>query len=182
MSTLVFWIVTLCGLVGWFQRFGGTYCLYLQDWSEGVSNWIVYMGLGEGPGEADLHTRVKGWGEDREMVWANRKQPHRGNQKGRLCQERERGKGILGAGLRLSWPTVSSSSTLQVGYSGPFRPHETSRLETDSYGIDLFSVWEGQWKKWVCRHLSAVEDNYTSIFNSSICTSPWKYTNRIRVL
>jgi hypothetical protein len=34
MSMLVFWVVTPCGLVGRYQRFGGTYCLYLQDWSE----------------------------------------------------------------------------------------------------------------------------------------------------
>jgi hypothetical protein len=27
---LVFWVVALCGLVGRYQRFGGTYCLHLQ--------------------------------------------------------------------------------------------------------------------------------------------------------
>jgi hypothetical protein len=30
MSILVFWVVTQCGLVGRYQRFGGTYCLHLQ--------------------------------------------------------------------------------------------------------------------------------------------------------
>jgi hypothetical protein len=32
MSMLVFWVATPCGLVGGYQRFGGTYCLYLQGW------------------------------------------------------------------------------------------------------------------------------------------------------
>jgi hypothetical protein len=27
---LVFWIVTPCGLIGRYQRFGETYCLHLQ--------------------------------------------------------------------------------------------------------------------------------------------------------
>jgi hypothetical protein len=27
---LVFWVVTPCGLVGRYQRIGGTYCLHLQ--------------------------------------------------------------------------------------------------------------------------------------------------------
>jgi hypothetical protein len=31
MSVLFFWVVTLCGLVGKYQRFGGTYCLHLQS-------------------------------------------------------------------------------------------------------------------------------------------------------
>jgi hypothetical protein len=30
---LVFWVVTPCGLVGRFQRFGETYCPHLQGWS-----------------------------------------------------------------------------------------------------------------------------------------------------
>jgi hypothetical protein len=30
MSMSVFWVVTPCILVGRYQRFGGTYCLYLQ--------------------------------------------------------------------------------------------------------------------------------------------------------
>jgi hypothetical protein len=29
MSMLVFWVVTSCGLVGRYQRFGGTYCFHL---------------------------------------------------------------------------------------------------------------------------------------------------------
>jgi hypothetical protein len=29
-STLFFWIVTACRFEGRYQRFGGTYCLYLQ--------------------------------------------------------------------------------------------------------------------------------------------------------
>jgi hypothetical protein len=33
MLMLVFWIVTPCGLVGRYQRFGGTYCLHLQVFS-----------------------------------------------------------------------------------------------------------------------------------------------------
>jgi hypothetical protein len=36
--------------------------------------------------------RDKGSGEDKEMVWANRKQPHTGTQRRRLSQERERRK------------------------------------------------------------------------------------------
>jgi hypothetical protein len=32
MSMLVFWVVTPCGLVGRYQRFGGTYRLHLQGW------------------------------------------------------------------------------------------------------------------------------------------------------
>jgi hypothetical protein len=31
-SMLIFWVVTSCGLVGRYQRFGGTYCLHLQGW------------------------------------------------------------------------------------------------------------------------------------------------------
>jgi hypothetical protein len=30
ISTLVFWVVTPCGLVGRYQRFGGTHCHHLQ--------------------------------------------------------------------------------------------------------------------------------------------------------
>jgi hypothetical protein len=30
MSILVKWVVTPCGLVGRYQRFGGTYCLHRQ--------------------------------------------------------------------------------------------------------------------------------------------------------
>jgi hypothetical protein len=30
MSVLVFWVVTPCGLLSRYQRFGGTYCLHLQ--------------------------------------------------------------------------------------------------------------------------------------------------------
>jgi hypothetical protein len=30
MSMLFFWVVTPCGLVGRYKRFGGTYCLHLQ--------------------------------------------------------------------------------------------------------------------------------------------------------
>jgi hypothetical protein len=33
MSTLSFWVVTPCGLVCRYQRFGATYCLHLQGWS-----------------------------------------------------------------------------------------------------------------------------------------------------
>jgi hypothetical protein len=33
MSVLVSWVVTLCGLVGRYQRFRETYCLHLQGWS-----------------------------------------------------------------------------------------------------------------------------------------------------
>jgi hypothetical protein len=32
---LAFWAVTPCGLVGRYQRFGGTYFLHLQDWEMG---------------------------------------------------------------------------------------------------------------------------------------------------
>lgn len=31
MSIMVFWVVTLCGLVGGYQRFGEKYRLFLQD-------------------------------------------------------------------------------------------------------------------------------------------------------
>jgi hypothetical protein len=31
MSISVFWAVTPCGLVGRYQRFGGIYCLHVQD-------------------------------------------------------------------------------------------------------------------------------------------------------
>jgi hypothetical protein len=30
--SMVFWVVTPCGLVGRYQCFGGTYCLHLQGW------------------------------------------------------------------------------------------------------------------------------------------------------
>jgi hypothetical protein len=30
---LIFWVVKPCGLVGRYQRFGGTYCLHLQRWN-----------------------------------------------------------------------------------------------------------------------------------------------------
>jgi hypothetical protein len=30
-EVLVFWVATLCGLVGRYQRFGGAYCLHLQN-------------------------------------------------------------------------------------------------------------------------------------------------------
>jgi hypothetical protein len=33
MSMFVFWVVTLCGLVGRYQCFGGRYYLHLQSWS-----------------------------------------------------------------------------------------------------------------------------------------------------
>jgi hypothetical protein len=38
LSMLFFWIITSCGLVGRYQRFGGTYCLYLQGW-----RWKQYV-------------------------------------------------------------------------------------------------------------------------------------------
>jgi hypothetical protein len=31
MSMLVFWVVKLCGLIGRYERFGGTYCFHLLD-------------------------------------------------------------------------------------------------------------------------------------------------------
>jgi hypothetical protein len=31
VSSLAFWVVTPCGLVGRYQRFGGTYCRHHQD-------------------------------------------------------------------------------------------------------------------------------------------------------
>jgi hypothetical protein len=31
MSMLVYWVVTPCGLVGRYKRFGGTYCFHLLD-------------------------------------------------------------------------------------------------------------------------------------------------------
>jgi hypothetical protein len=30
ISMLVFWVITQCGLVGRYQRLGGTYCLHHQ--------------------------------------------------------------------------------------------------------------------------------------------------------
>jgi hypothetical protein len=33
LSVLVLWVVTPCGLVGRYRRFGGTYCLCLQSYS-----------------------------------------------------------------------------------------------------------------------------------------------------
>jgi hypothetical protein len=35
MSMLVFWVVMPCGLVGKYQRFGGTYCLHLFSPEDG---------------------------------------------------------------------------------------------------------------------------------------------------
>jgi hypothetical protein len=32
VSVLISWAVTPCGLVSWYQRLGGTYCLHLQLW------------------------------------------------------------------------------------------------------------------------------------------------------
>jgi hypothetical protein len=34
LPSMVFWVVTPCGLVGRYQRFGDTYCLHLQGWSD----------------------------------------------------------------------------------------------------------------------------------------------------
>jgi hypothetical protein len=42
MSILVLWIVTPCGLVGTYQRFGETYCLHLQGVTRKKNN-IVNM-------------------------------------------------------------------------------------------------------------------------------------------
>jgi hypothetical protein len=39
MAMLLFWVVTSCGLVGKYQRFGETYCLQLQGW-----RWRQYVG------------------------------------------------------------------------------------------------------------------------------------------
>jgi hypothetical protein len=39
-SMVIFRVVTPCGLVGGYQRFGGTYCLYLQS-----SKWTQYVHL-----------------------------------------------------------------------------------------------------------------------------------------
>jgi hypothetical protein len=30
LSMFIFWVVTPCGLIGRYERFGGTYCLHLQ--------------------------------------------------------------------------------------------------------------------------------------------------------
>jgi hypothetical protein len=38
MSLLVFWVVTMCLLVGSFRRFGGAYCLHLQGLSRPTSS------------------------------------------------------------------------------------------------------------------------------------------------
>jgi hypothetical protein len=39
MSMSVFWVVTLCGLVSRYQRFGGTYCLHFQPWR--LTEWVL---------------------------------------------------------------------------------------------------------------------------------------------
>jgi len=31
---LVFFVIKTCGSVGWFQHFGGTYCLYFQGMTQ----------------------------------------------------------------------------------------------------------------------------------------------------
>jgi hypothetical protein len=48
MTTLFFWVVTPCSLVGRYQRFGEIYSLHLQGWSGGAGEWRVYIGLEEG--------------------------------------------------------------------------------------------------------------------------------------
>jgi hypothetical protein len=42
ITTLLFCVVTSCGLMGRCQSFGGTYRLQLQGWYMGVRKWIVY--------------------------------------------------------------------------------------------------------------------------------------------
>jgi hypothetical protein len=72
---LVFWVVTPCELLGRYQRFGGTYCLHHQGWSEVAGKWIVHFGKGEG----------LSWGEigqpeqrnEEKIVRANREFPSR---------------------------------------------------------------------------------------------------------
>jgi hypothetical protein len=39
----VFWVVTPCGLVGGYQRFGGTYCLHHQGFSSGAMEATLFV-------------------------------------------------------------------------------------------------------------------------------------------
>jgi hypothetical protein len=43
LSMLVFWVVTPCGLVGRYQRFGRTYCLNLQPRRPTQTCLLVYL-------------------------------------------------------------------------------------------------------------------------------------------
>jgi hypothetical protein len=48
MPMLILWVVTPCGLVGKYQRFGETYFFHLQRSSGVVRKWVVYIGSEEG--------------------------------------------------------------------------------------------------------------------------------------
>jgi hypothetical protein len=43
MSMLVLWVVTSCGLVGRYRRFGRTCCLHFQGWSHRIDNNRPYV-------------------------------------------------------------------------------------------------------------------------------------------
>jgi hypothetical protein len=62
-SVLVFWVVTQCGLIRKYQRFGGTYCLHLQSRrSEEKHKQIplfVYLFIGDSWGRYDMHTKLE---------------------------------------------------------------------------------------------------------------------------
>jgi hypothetical protein len=43
LSMLIFWAVTAYGLVGGYQRFGGTYCLHLQGFATQKTNFMLFV-------------------------------------------------------------------------------------------------------------------------------------------
>jgi hypothetical protein len=75
---LIFWIVTLCGLLGRYQCFGGTYCLHLQGQSDVVWKWIVYI-WSQGLGYGELTNQSPGM---RRRLYRQIGSPHAGNQRG----------------------------------------------------------------------------------------------------
>jgi hypothetical protein len=45
---LLFWVLVMRNFEGRCQRFGETYCLHLQGWSDKAEKWRAYIGLEEG--------------------------------------------------------------------------------------------------------------------------------------
>jgi hypothetical protein len=68
LPMLFFWVVTTCGLVGRYQRFGETYCLHLQLWRVRTSSQPRITTTESSPPSEPLSSLDDFWFEDIERL------------------------------------------------------------------------------------------------------------------
>jgi len=63
---VLFWVLTVCSLVGQCERFKQTYCLHLQGWSVKAGKWTAYIWVGgrKADGGCQSGTRKRGIGSE----------------------------------------------------------------------------------------------------------------------